>query len=50
MKNKNQEKNSLFNINTTAVKNVLKSKEVRKAAKEVLKSAKNLTDTFDVNK
>lgn len=50
MKNENTEKKSLFNINTTAIKNVLKSKEVRKAAKDVLKAAKGVRDSFDINK
>jgi len=37
-----------FNFNANTVKNVLQSKEVRNAAKEVIKSAKNITDTFDI--
>jgi len=48
--NHEKPKKPLFNINTTAIKNVLKSKEVRKAAKELVKATKELRDTFDVNK
>ena len=50
MKKENTEKKPIFNINTTAIKNVLKSKEVRKAAKDVLKAAKGVRDSFDINK
>lgn len=49
MKNEKPKK-PLFNINTTAIKNVLKSEEVRKAAKDVLKAAKGVRDSFDINK
>lgn len=43
-------KKSLFNINTTAIKNVLKSKEVRKAATDALKAMKGVADSLDINK
>lgn len=49
MKNEKAKK-PLFNINTETIKNVLKSKEVRKAAKDALKAVKGITDTFDINK
>ena len=38
-----------FNFNANAVKKVLQSEEVRNATKEVIKSAKSFTDTFDIN-
>lgn len=49
MKKEKTKKKSLFNIDLTAIKNVLKSKEVRKAAKEAAKAVKDLRDTFYVN-
>lgn len=45
-----KEKKSLFNINTTAIKNLLQSKEVRKAAKDVLKALQETRDSFDINR
>ena len=37
-----------FNFNTNTVKNVLQSKEIRNATKEVIKSTKSITNTLDI--
>lgn len=50
MKKENSEKKPIFNVNATAIKNVIKSKEVRKAAKNFTKALKGLSDSFDINK
>ncbi len=47
---KENKKKAHLNINTDAIKNVIKSKEVRTSVKEFIKSIKNVSDTFDINK
>ena len=47
MEKKQPTKKPLLNINTTAIKNVVKSKEVRDGIKTIWNAVKSVTDTLD---